>query len=118
YVPNSFDDVMVQETPKGTPQSDAHMVIQKLLARTEFCPGFSVEYLQDENDKSLVGLFWAEETAKRNYAVFGDVVSFDATFRSNMYNMVLVPFTGIDNHNRCVSFGAALLANESSEKYT
>ncbi|GKB24069.1 FAR1 DNA binding domain, zinc finger, SWIM-type, MULE transposase domain containing protein [Tanacetum coccineum] len=79
---------------------DAHMVVQKLLARAEFCHGVSIEYLQDKNDKSLVGLFWADETAKRNYAVFGDVVSFDATFRSNRYNMVLVPFTGIDNHNR------------------
>ncbi|GKD41091.1 FAR1 DNA binding domain, zinc finger, SWIM-type, MULE transposase domain containing protein, partial [Tanacetum coccineum] len=38
---------------------DAHMVVQKLLARVEFCPGVSIEYLQDENDKSLVGLFWA-----------------------------------------------------------
>nr|GEZ79672.1 FAR1 DNA binding domain, zinc finger, SWIM-type, MULE transposase domain, FHY3/FAR1 family [Tanacetum cinerariifolium] len=34
------------------------------------------------------------------------------------YNMVLVPFTGIDNHNRCVSFDVALLASESSKKYT
>ena len=32
--------------------------------------------------------------------------------------MVLVPFTGIDNHNRCVTFGAALLASESAKKYT
>nr|GEZ13604.1 hypothetical protein [Tanacetum cinerariifolium] len=83
---------------------DAHMVIQKLLARTEFSLGFSVEYLQDENDKYLVGLFWAEEVAKQNYAVLGDVVSFDATFCSNRYNMVLVPFTGIDNHNSNTDF--------------
>ena len=34
------------------------------------------------------------------------------------YNMVLVPFTGIDNHNRCVIFAAALLASESAKRYT
>nr|GFA25456.1 hypothetical protein [Tanacetum cinerariifolium] len=39
---------------------------------------------------------------KRNYAAFGDVVSFDATFCSN----------------RCVILAAALLANESAIKYT
>ncbi|GJW13820.1 FAR1-related sequence 5-like protein [Tanacetum coccineum] len=77
----------------------------------------SLNTCTDENT-SLVGLFWADKTAKRNYAAFGDVVSFDATFHSNRYNMVLVPFTGIDNHNRCVSFGVALLASESSKKYT
>lgn len=31
--------------------------------------------------------------------------------------MVFVPFTGIDNHNRCVTFGAGLLSNESIESY-
>ncbi|GKC01720.1 FAR1-related sequence 5-like protein isoform X1 [Tanacetum coccineum] len=80
---------------------DAHMVVQKLLARAEFCPGFSVEYLQDENDKSLVGLFWADETAKRNYAAFGDVVSFDATFRSNRlstYSFFMKSFTYITTY--------------------
>ena len=32
--------------------------------------------------------------------------------------MILVPFTGIDNHNRCILFGAALLASESAKRYT
>ena len=32
--------------------------------------------------------------------------------------MVFVPFTGIDNHNRCVIFAAALLASESAKRYT
>lgn len=32
--------------------------------------------------------------------------------------MVFVPFTGIDNHNKCVTFGAALLKNENIPSYT
>ena len=32
--------------------------------------------------------------------------------------MVFVPFTGIDNHRRCVTFGAALLAREDADSYT
>lgn len=31
--------------------------------------------------------------------------------------MVFVPFTGIDNHNNCVTFGAALLSSETKEYY-
>ena len=31
--------------------------------------------------------------------------------------MVFVPFTGIDNHNHCVTFGAALLSSETKESY-
>ena len=62
---------------------DAQMVVEKLLSRQEFFSDFSVEYKQDKNDKTLIGLFWADAQAKLNYAAFGDVVSFDATFRSN-----------------------------------
>ena len=32
--------------------------------------------------------------------------------------MILVPFTGIDNHNRCILFGVALLASEAAKRYT
>ena len=31
--------------------------------------------------------------------------------------MIFVPFTGIDNHKRCVTFGAGLLSNEIVESY-
>ena len=62
---------------------DAQMVVEKLLSRQEFFSDFSVEYKQDKKDKTLVGLFWADSQAKLDYARFGDVVSFDATFRSN-----------------------------------
>ncbi|PWA46767.1 FAR1 DNA binding domain, Zinc finger, SWIM-type, MULE transposase domain, FHY3/FAR1 family [Artemisia annua] len=62
---------------------DAQMVVEKLLSRQEFLSDFSVEYKQDKNDKTLIGLFWSDAQAKLNYAAFGDVVSFDATFRSN-----------------------------------
>jgi zinc finger SWIM domain-containing protein 3 len=31
--------------------------------------------------------------------------------------MVFVPFTGIDNHNRNVTLGAALLGSETAESY-
>ncbi|GJW75266.1 FAR1-related sequence 5-like protein [Tanacetum coccineum] len=97
---------------------DAQMVVDKLLSREEFFEDFLVKYKRDEDTKELVGLFWADAQAKRNYDAFGDVMSFDATFRSNKYNMVLVPFTGIDNHNRRVIFAAALLARESAIRYT
>lgn len=31
--------------------------------------------------------------------------------------MVFVPFTGIDNHKRCVTFGAGLLCREDTNSY-
>ncbi|KAL4556701.1 hypothetical protein LXL04_034858 [Taraxacum kok-saghyz] len=72
-----------------------------------------IEYKHD----MLSGLFWADEEGKRNYMTFADAVGFDATYRTNKYMMVFVPFTGIDNHKKCVTFVAGLLCSESKEAY-
>ncbi|GJR38077.1 FAR1 DNA binding domain-containing protein [Tanacetum coccineum] len=58
-----------------------------------------------------------DETMKCNYNAFGDVVSFDATFHTNKYGYKFDPFTGIDHHQKCVTFGAALLSDETIESF-
>ncbi|GKF89072.1 FAR1-related sequence 5-like protein [Tanacetum coccineum] len=63
-------------------------------------------------------MFWADETMKCNYVAFGDILSFDATFDTNKYDMVFVLFTGIDYHKKCVTFGATLLSDETTASYS
>ncbi|GJU30809.1 FAR1-related sequence 5-like protein [Tanacetum coccineum] len=60
---------------------------------------------------------YVDEVSKYNYKEFGDVVSFDATFKTNKYKMVFVPFIVIDNHRSCVTVGAGLLKNETIKSY-
>ncbi|KAK9050671.1 hypothetical protein SSX86_030359 [Deinandra increscens subsp. villosa] len=95
---------------------DAQMAVDHLMRKKEYMPNFSCEYITDDQN-CLRGLFWADELGKKNYHIFGDVMSFDATYRSNKYSMVFVPFTGIDNHCSNVTFGAALLGSETTESY-
>ncbi|CAI9267961.1 unnamed protein product [Lactuca saligna] len=78
--------------------TDANLLITKLQNRKENVTNFTYEYRCDK--KQLNALFWADDTSKQNFELFGDVVSFDATYRTNRYCMVFVPFTGIDNHKR------------------
>ncbi|XP_035841258.1 protein FAR1-RELATED SEQUENCE 6-like [Helianthus annuus] len=73
---------------------DAEMVVRRLIRKKECCPGI-----------------------KKNYTVFGDIFGFDATYKSNKYDLVFVPFTGIDNHFRNVTFGGALLGSETADSY-
>ncbi|XP_022031136.1 protein FAR1-RELATED SEQUENCE 5-like [Helianthus annuus] len=65
----------------------------------------------------LSSVFWADEISKLNYKAFGDVLAFDATYSTNRYKMVFVPFTGVDHHFQCVAFGAGLISTESIESY-
>ncbi|XP_024984098.1 protein FAR-RED ELONGATED HYPOCOTYL 3-like [Cynara cardunculus var. scolymus] len=39
----------------------------------------------------------ADEVARINYKEFGDVISFDGTFRTNKHAMIFVPFLAVDN---------------------
>ncbi|XP_076941285.1 protein FAR1-RELATED SEQUENCE 7-like [Bidens hawaiensis] len=93
------------------------MVVQRLSGKNTCCDGYSFEYTINTNGE-LGRLFWADEISKKNYLAFGDIISFDVTFKTNKYNMVFVPFTAIDNHCRNVTVGAALLSSESIESYS
>ncbi|GJW68133.1 FAR1-related sequence 5-like protein [Tanacetum coccineum] len=95
--------------------SDAQMLIHKMENRKKHVSDFSFDYLVENAE--LFGIFWADEVSKYNYREFGDVVSFDATFKTNKYKMVFVPFTAIDNHRKCVTVAAGLLKNETTKSY-
>nr|XP_043633725.1 protein FAR1-RELATED SEQUENCE 5-like [Erigeron canadensis] len=90
---------------------DAQMLVDKFRNMSVCLPKFLFDYKCDKRE--LVCVFWADETSQCNYKEFGDVIAFDAT-----YKMVFVPFTGVDNHNKCVTFGAGLLKNEDIASYS
>lgn len=61
--------------------SDSQMLINKMENRKECIPSFAFEYKVENSE--LAGMFWADETAKGNFREFGDIISFDATYRTN-----------------------------------
>ncbi|GJR33661.1 protein FAR1-related sequence 5 [Tanacetum coccineum] len=95
--------------------SDAQMLIHKMENRKKHVSDFSFDYLVENAELTVI--FWADEVSKYNHTEFGDVVSFDATFKTNKYKMVFVPFTAIDNHRKCVTVAAGLLKNETTKSY-
>ncbi|KAK1360641.1 hypothetical protein POM88_045115 [Heracleum sosnowskyi] len=96
---------------------DADILIQKFKdIQTSSDNNFCFEYKTDANDH-LTQLFWADGVGRRNLEVFGDVVSFDATYRTKKYGMVFIPFIGIDNHWKSVTFAAALLEKKDTDNY-
>ncbi|KAL6347547.1 hypothetical protein AAG906_026072 [Vitis piasezkii] len=65
----------------------------------------------------LTNLFWADSTARMDYACFGDVLAFDTTYRTNAYKKPLVVLVGVNHHHQTVVFGSALLIDESVGTY-
>ncbi|XP_052623644.1 protein FAR1-RELATED SEQUENCE 5-like [Lactuca sativa] len=95
---------------------DAQMIVNTMNDRRAHYPNYSFEF--NCQDDVLDCMFWADEMEKAYYAEFGDVISFDATFRTNKYRMVFVLFTAIDHHKKSVTVGSGLLSNESLESYS
>ncbi|KAL9667302.1 hypothetical protein QQ045_001653 [Rhodiola kirilowii] len=95
---------------------DAQLVLNKLVKKKQVCSSFYYEYSVVKG--ALSQIFWANSISQLNFHSFGDVLTFDATYSLNRYNMIFVPFTGNDNHKKSVTFAAALLSNEDVESYT
>ncbi|CAM8922447.1 unnamed protein product [Rhodiola kirilowii] len=97
--------------------NDVQMVVDNLSDKIKTCPGYLFEYFLDE-EEILTRLFWADVISRRENTIFGDVVSFDATYRMNTYNLVLVIFTDVDNQLRSVTLAASLISKEDIDSYT
>ncbi|XP_074287983.1 protein FAR1-RELATED SEQUENCE 5-like [Silene latifolia] len=72
----------------------------------------------DVDDRGrLSRVCWFDPIAKKNCSLFGDMISFDTTFNMNTYKMIFAPFTGVDHHKKCVTFGAGLIRKETDEDF-
>ncbi|KAK9676159.1 hypothetical protein RND81_11G058400 [Saponaria officinalis] len=107
---NDFKN-FVRDMKKYIGDFDGQMFIENFMRKKEMCKTFYFNFQVDDDNK-LCRVFWADTINIKNYLLFGDMMSIDSTYRTNKYNMVFVPFTGVDHHKRCINFGAGLLAHE------
>ncbi|KAL9686719.1 hypothetical protein QQ045_031112 [Rhodiola kirilowii] len=96
---------------------DAEMVDTHLKNKRDTCKGYVFEYVADE-EGTVTRLFLADSRSANDRKMFVDVVSFDATYSTNKYNLIFVPFTGVDNHKCYVTLASGLIANEDEDSYT
>ncbi|RYR34243.1 hypothetical protein Ahy_A10g048997 [Arachis hypogaea] len=69
------------------------------------------------SDKSLKHVFWVDARSRAAYEYFGDMVSFNTTYKLNKFEMPVTAFVGVDHHRRSCLFGCALLGNEETESF-
>ncbi|KAK0596973.1 hypothetical protein LWI29_020610 [Acer saccharum] len=52
-----------------------------------------------------------------DYGQFGDMVSFDTTYRTNKENRPLAVFVGFNHHREIIIFGVALMYDETTDSF-
>ncbi|XP_056690383.1 protein FAR1-RELATED SEQUENCE 5-like [Spinacia oleracea] len=73
------------------------------------------ELLNDEGKVEC--LFWRDSMMREDYKIYGDVLVFDTTFRTNKYNLICAPFVGINNHWKNTMFACAFIGDETTESF-
>ncbi|KAI3718485.1 hypothetical protein L6452_19359 [Arctium lappa] len=136
FIPKVDDDIKPKINDKFTSVKEAESMYRRLvqLELTDIKPCLTValsnvvqharnivpEYFFEYkcNGRELNAIFWADEFARLNYKEFGDVISFDGTFRTNLHCMIFVPFIAVDNHKSSVVVGSALINGETIDNFT
>ena len=73
---------------------------------------FQYSYTFHEQGR-LEHIFWSPTHCFDWYQKYGDAFAFDTTYKVNSYDMPFGIFVGINNHERIILLGCALLRNET-----
>ncbi|XP_042483618.1 protein FAR1-RELATED SEQUENCE 5-like [Macadamia integrifolia] len=95
---------------------EAGSLLNYFVTQTRNNPSFTYS-VQLDSEEQITNIFWADPKMIIDYAHFGDVVSFDTTFRTNRQCRPLGVFAGFNHHRGCTVFGATLLYDETVESF-
>ncbi|CAH9104823.1 unnamed protein product [Cuscuta europaea] len=95
---------------------DAQMLIDKLFRKRETCSEFFFNYDVDGSDQ-LTRIFRLTLFVER-IMLCSEMLS-HSMLLSRLIGTIwyFVPFTGVENHKKCITFGAGLLLKEDVESY-
>jgi hypothetical protein len=65
----------------------------------------------------IQNVFWSHASQRVEYVDFGDMVTFDTTYQTNVYSMPLAMFIGSNHQLQNVIFAQALLNNEQADTF-
>ncbi|XP_033136342.1 protein FAR1-RELATED SEQUENCE 5-like [Brassica rapa] len=97
-------------------KGDAGAVLEYFQKKKEENSSFFYS-MQLDVDDMITNIFWADDRSISDYNLFGDVVCFDTTYKTNDYDRPFAPFVGVNHHKQTVVFGAALLYDETTESF-
>jgi hypothetical protein len=78
--------------------------------------GFQWSVEREENN-TIKKLIWASGKSRELYACFGDVVTFDTTYCTNIYKMPFGLFVGVNNHFQSIIYAGVLMKEEKTESF-
>ncbi|XBI20861.1 hypothetical protein VPH35_062073 [Triticum aestivum] len=79
-------------------------------------PDFNYTVQVDEESR-IKTLMWVTSRGCDQYRCFGDAITFDTTYRTNLYDMPFGLFVGVNNHFQSIIFGGAMMRDKKEETF-
>ncbi|XP_044946736.1 protein FAR1-RELATED SEQUENCE 5-like isoform X2 [Hordeum vulgare subsp. vulgare] len=73
--------------------------------------------VQADSDGRIKNLMWASGSSRLQYSFFGNVITFDTTYRTNLYDMPFGLFVGVNNHFQSVIMAGVLICDETEDSF-
>ncbi|XP_037479982.1 protein FAR1-RELATED SEQUENCE 5-like [Triticum dicoccoides] len=73
--------------------------------------------VQADSEGRIKNLMWATGSIRLQYNSFRDVITFDTTYRTNLYDMPFGLFVGVNNHFQSVILAGVLVRDENQESF-
>ncbi|OEL35235.1 Protein FAR1-RELATED SEQUENCE 5 [Dichanthelium oligosanthes] len=80
-------------------------------------PGFQFSVELDNKKDQIKALIWTNGKGRSDYNCFGDVVTFDTTYNTNLYKMPFGLFVGVNNYFQSTILGDVFIRDEKAESF-
>ncbi|XP_042486538.1 protein FAR1-RELATED SEQUENCE 5-like [Macadamia integrifolia] len=116
YMTQDVKNYLRTKRQRALTYGEAGSLMKYFVTQTRNNPSFTYSF-QLDSEEQITNIFWADPKMIIDYTQFGDVVSFDTTFRTNKECRPFGLFAGFNHHRGCTVFGAALLYDETVESF-
>ncbi|XP_059654200.1 protein FAR1-RELATED SEQUENCE 5-like [Cornus florida] len=104
--------------------SRVHSIDLELASESGISPRNSYELMgrqaggkESIGDQMITNIFWVDSKMIVDYCNFGDVVSFDTTYKVIHGNRQFGSFLGLNHHRETAVFGVAFMYDETAESF-
>lgn len=73
--------------------------------------------VQADSDMRIKNLMWTTRAGRLQYKYFGDVITFDTTYKTNLYDMPFSLFVGVNNHFRSIILTGVMVRDEQIDSF-
>ncbi|XP_028073552.1 protein FAR1-RELATED SEQUENCE 5-like [Camellia sinensis] len=101
---------------KSLAYGEAGSILQYFREKTLENPSFFYS-VQLDNEEQITNTIWADAQMIKDYGQFGDVVTFDSTYKLNSAHRPSVSFVGFNHHRETIIFGTSLMYDEIADSF-